>query len=150
MVTMQIESLCEKLQSDIKPILLDNYDELTANKHVVKLNPDWDRYYDLQNHGKLKVFTMRDSDEKLVGYAAFFIDTHIHYKDLLVATNDVIFTSQIQRSGMQGIRFINFIHKNLIDSVDKIVWHIKDHLDFSPLLVRHGYKKEDSLWALTK
>jgi hypothetical protein len=124
--------------------LLDfNYDELTLNKHVIKLNPDWVKYDQLEQENKLIIFTVRHSGV-LVGYSFFIVDTHLHYKDLVVANNDVLFIRKDYRQGMLGIKFLKFCDAEL-HHVDKIVWHVKDANDFKPILHRMGYKNEDTL-----
>ena len=124
--------------------LLDlNYDELTLNKQAIKLNPDWAKYAQLEQDNKLVIFTVRHHDV-LVGYSFFIVDTHLHYKDLVVANNDVLFIHREYRQGMLGIKFLKFCDANL-HYVDKIVWHVKDSNDFKPILHRMGYNNEDTL-----
>lgn len=147
MIKFQTESI-RVVEIEGSSILNDNYEELTINKQVVKLNPDWYKYQKLEQAGNLKVFTVRDSDV-LIGYCIFFIDTHIHYKDLLVATNDVLYLTKAYRKGTTGIKLIKYADSTLRNiGVNKITWHIKDSLDFSPILIRIGYKKEDSLFGV--
>lgn len=129
--------------------LLDNhYEELTLNKHVVKLNPDWERYAKLEAEGKLHWFCCRDGDGKLVGYSGFFLDTHIHYKDLVVATNDVYYMDSQYRKGVAWFKLLRYSEQQMFSlGAHKVVWHLKDSYDFSPILLKNGYKKEDSLYA---
>jgi hypothetical protein len=131
------------VRKDINSLLDLNYAELTLNKQSIKLNPDWEKYAKLESDGKLTIFTARN-DTELVGYSFFFIDTHIHYKDLLVATNDVLFLHKDYRKGVTGIKFLKFCDSNL-NYVDKIVWHVKDSNDFKPILYRMGYSNEDTI-----
>jgi hypothetical protein len=137
------KELLSVIRKDIDSLLDLNYAELTLNKQCIKLNPDWEKYAKLEHEGKLTIFTVRD-DSDLVGYSFFFIDTHIHYKDLLVATNDVLFLHKDYRKGMTGIKFLKFCDSNLA-GVDKIVWHVKDSNDFKPILYRMGYNNEDTI-----
>lgn len=142
MITLQKELLIDiKTESEI--LLLDHYDELTLNKHAIKLNPDWDKYFDLESKNKFHCFTARN-DGELVGYSAFFVDTHIHYRDLLVATNDVLFLRHDLRLGLTGIKLLKFSEQQLkLLNVDKITWHVKFAKDFRVILHRMGYSDED-------
>lgn len=137
------QELLGAVRPNIDGLLDLNYDELTLNKQVIKLNPDWVKYAQLEQDNKLIIFTVRHSDV-LVGYSFFIVDTHLHYKDLVVANNDVLFIHRDYRQGMLGIKFLKFCDANL-HHVDKIVWHVKDSNDFKPILHRMGYKNEDTL-----
>jgi len=131
------------IKDELQLLLVDHYEELTLNKHKVKLNPDWNRYFELERQGKLHLFTLRDQTE-LVGYSVFFLDTHIHYKDLMVATNDIIYLKKSDRLGTSGIRLIKYSEQQMkLLGADKITWHVKLSQDFRPILHRMGYMDED-------
>lgn len=128
---------------DITPLLDMHYAELTLNKDVVRLNPDWPQYVALEEQGRVHVFTIRESGA-LIGYAAFFLAPHIHYKDLLVATNDLIFLLPECRRGGVGRKFIAFCEERMRElGANKVTFHIKKHLDWSPMLYRDGYEQEE-------
>ena len=113
------------------------------HKDVVKLNPNWEEYDRREKNGKFMFISMR-SDDELIGYSAWFIDTHIHYKDLVVASNDVIFLKRDYRSGMNGIKLIKKSEEFVkTRNVHKITWHIKESNDFTVILNRMGYATED-------
>jgi hypothetical protein len=137
------KELLASFRSELELLLVDHYEELTLNKHKVKLNPDWNRYFELERQGKLHLFTLRDQTE-LVGYSVFFLDTHIHYKDLMVATNDIIYLKKSDRLGTSGIRLIKYSEQQMkLLGADKITWHVKLSQDFRPILHRMGYMDED-------
>ena len=143
-----LEEPLTKCRHEMADLLDQHYEELTLNKHIVKLDPDWDRYAKLENEGKLVTYSIRSDSGELCGYSIFFVDTHIHYKSLVVATNDVIFLRKDLRSGMTGIKFLKYCDHELSKRpIHKIVWHIKDSINFAPILGRIGYKKEDTLVA---
>ena len=128
---------------EIEVLSVLHYDELTLNKEYVKLNPNWNKYLQLEDDNNLCLFTIR-SDNILVGYSIFFVDTHIHYKDLVVATNDVLFLREDLRLGITGIKLIKFSESVLKTlGVNKITWHVKFAKDFRPILHRMGYADED-------
>ena len=142
MITLQKELLINiKTESEI--LLKDHYTELTLNKEFITLNPDWDRYFELELKNKFHCFTARN-DSELVGYSAFFVDTNIHYRDLLVAANDVLFLRHDLRLGTTGIKLLKFSEQQLkLLNVNKITWHVKFAKDFRPILHRMGYADED-------
>jgi GNAT superfamily N-acetyltransferase len=139
---LQTESLVGIIP-EVQYLLQQHYDELTLNKQAIKLNPDWDRYFRLADEGKFITITARMKNE-LVGYSGFFFDYHIHYKDLKVATNDVLFLRKDFRQGMLGVRLLKYSEKVMKElGANKITWHIKHSNDFRPILHRMGYADED-------
>lgn len=137
------KELLSTIKAELQILLLDHYEELTLNKNKVKLNPNWNRYFELEAQGKLHLFTLRDQT-KLVGYSVFFLDKHIHYDDLMVATNDIIYLKKDERLGIAGIKLLKFSEQQMkLLGADKITWHIKMSQDFRPILHRMGYVDED-------
>lgn len=159
----------EEVRYDITDLIRLHYAELTHDKDQIDLAPDFDRYQALEDAGKLAIFTVRKEDtddDLLIGYAIFFIDQHIHYKHQSFANNDIIFLHQDYRTkhtpwtilrsrvrSMLGIKKASSsIGSNLIDfseqqlklmGVTKAIWHIKFSLDWSAILKRRGYHRED-------
>jgi len=140
-----------QLQQEILYMVMDeaeyllkmHYQELTLNKEHVMLAPDWERYADLEKQGNLIIFTARD-EGRLVGYSAFFINSHIHYKNNLFAINDVLFLHPDYRNNSCGARLIKYSDQELskLGKV-KILWHVKVSRDFRPILHRLGYVDEE-------
>lgn len=143
---LQIEPLADILP-EVQDLLVQHYEELTLNKHRIKLNPIWVRYLTLESQGKFVTITAR-MDSELVGYSGFFLDRHIHYEDLMVAANDVLYLRKDLRQGMTGIRLIKFSEKAMRElGADKITWHVKYSNDIRPILHRLGYADEDVIVA---
>lgn len=131
------------IKDELKSLLDKHYEELTLDKDVVKLNPIWSLYAELEEKNQFFLFTVRDEDV-LVGYSAFFMKPHIHYKDLIVATNDVIFLKKEYRLGITGIKLLKYSEQKIRElGAKKITWHVKYSNDFRPILHRMGYSDED-------
>ena len=141
-LNLQVELLGD-IMEEVQILLLQHYEELTLNKHKVKLKPIWSRYLALEEQGKFITVTARIDDE-LVGYSGFFLNQHIHYEDLRVASNDVLFLRKDLRQGMTGIRLIKYSEGTMRDfGANKITWHVKYSNDIRPILHRMGYADED-------
>ncbi len=68
-------------QRDAVQGLLDlHYAELTQDKDLMKLDPDWDKYKFLEDNGKMFTILAYDEGEMLVGYSVNVIDTTLHYQ----------------------------------------------------------------------
>ena len=132
-------------REDIERLILQHYEELTLDKDVVKLAPDWRRYYSMIENGSMVAFGIT-KDKQLVGYSVFFLSQHLHYENNTFANNDVLFLAPEQRVGMTGIKFIKYCEQELARlNVSKIVWHVKAAKDFRKILHRMGYADEDIL-----
>lgn len=144
MPTYSKESLGDVI-SEAEPLLQRHYQELTLNRDVVKLNPDWRRYSELEHAGAFHVFTAREVG-RLIGYSAFFLSTHLHYKDLVVASNDVLYLHPDARDGMTGIRLIKISESGMKAlGAAKITWHAKYSNDLQQILARLGYANEEAI-----
>jgi GNAT superfamily N-acetyltransferase len=135
------------VMEDIKPLLDKHWEEIATNKHAIKLNPDWDAYKILEDHGNLKIFTARDND-KLVGYFVVIVRTHIHYKDHLFAANDVLYLDKDYRKGFTGAKLIKFAEKCLKDDgVSVLVVNTKRHKPFDQLLQWLGFNHVENTYS---
>ena len=75
----------------------DHYEEISEHRrHDIKLEPDYDRYFKLENEGGLIYITLR-SQGKIVGYYIGFIQTDLHYKKCLSLFQDILFISRHAR-----------------------------------------------------
>jgi len=136
------ELLCEAVH-EADELLRLHYEELTLNKHRVKLDPIWDSYASLEAAGRFHIFTARE-DGRLIGYSAFFVNRHLHYADLTTALNDVLFLHPDHRLGMTGIRLLKFCEAELKKlGAQKVCWHAKLNTSLIPILTRMGYATEE-------
>lgn len=142
MITFAKELLCECVQ-EAQPLLIDHYDELTAHKEVVKLDPRWDEYALLERLDRFVIFTARE-DGKLIGYNAFFVQQHLHYAGLKTAQNDVFWICEDYRRGTTALRFLRYTEDALkCMDVRKVVYHCKASNNFAPILHRMKYSDEE-------
>lgn len=144
---MKLLLQCEpvlKVKPEMEPLLEDHYQELTLHKEKIKLDPDWDLYNKLEENKQFYLLTARDEEtNQLIGYSAWFVKPHIHYKNTIVASNDVLFLHKDHRQGMTGIRLIKYSEQEMKKYAHKITWHVKGEPDFRPILHRMGYIDED-------
>jgi len=123
-----------------------HYDELCVTKEF-PLNPDWDAYKAMAQAGMLRTITCRN-DGELIGYIAFFIQPHVHYKDCKTAYEDVYFIKKEYRKGRVGIKLFQYAEKVLKErGINRIIAHTKIHLDNSRLFEYLGYKHTDKLFT---
>jgi GNAT superfamily N-acetyltransferase len=145
-ITYQQEFLIN-IQKELELLLTDHWEDVAVNKDVIKLNPDWDAYHNLEDSGALKIFTVR-VDEKLVGYFVVILRNHIHYKDHLYAFNDALFLKHEYRKGLTGAKLMKFAEKCLKeDGVSVLVVNTKRHKPFDGLLEWLGYSHVENVYS---
>jgi L-amino acid N-acyltransferase YncA len=126
------------------PLLIAHYEEIAWNKDKIQLDPDLERYKMLERQGKLKIYTLRNDEGRLVGYAAWLVLAHLHYKSTLCAANDVIYVAPAAR-GIAGTRLLKFSEAELRKlGVQVLGLHIKTVLNWGPLAECLKYERTES------
>lgn len=138
MITFQEEKLKDFLE-ELKPLLYDHWSEIAQDKEQVPLDPDYQKYFELEKQGILHTVTVRDGDT-LIGYCLSFIVPHIHYKSTIMAMNDILYVKPSYRKGSIGIRLIKIVEEKLKErGVFKTIYHIKTNHDVGKLFEKLGY-----------
>lgn len=144
-VVFALEPLNESLAHEVAPLLEAHWREI-AHDLTIPLNPEWKRYFALQEAGAFRVYTAR-KDGELVGYAAFIVSPNLHYSTSLQAMQDVLFIREDLRRGTLGTRLIKFSEQQLqADGVQVVLHHIKAKHNWSPLIERLGYTLVDLIY----
>lgn len=135
----------ETAYRDAKPLVLAHYKEI-AHYQDIQLNPDEEKYQNLENLGMLKTFTARTEDGELLGYQCFVIVKNMHYKDSVQALEDVLFVSKNRRGF--GHRFIKWSDEQLRAMGVQVVYrHVKKAHNHGRILERFGYENVDLIFA---
>jgi hypothetical protein len=103
-ISYQVETLAATRQEAL-PLLDRHYEEIAQFKDVQKLDPDWVTYMAMERAGRLWVGTVRDSGV-LIGYTVMIIAPALHYKSLLMATEDIHYLLPEYRKGLTGYRML--------------------------------------------
>jgi hypothetical protein len=143
----QRETLFDVIE-EVQPLLELHYRELAKNQDRVKLNPDWERYAELERCGKFIVFTARK--ESLIGYSAFFVSPHPHYRDLLLVSNDILYLDAEHRVGRTGVRLIKYCEEQIAAMYDGqvcLTWHAKENTALASMLPRMTYGVQDIVFS---
>jgi hypothetical protein len=111
-LTFQVEKL-SAVREEVRPLLLEHWEEIALNKDAVRLNPDWDGYQKLEDGGFLHVTTARFCGQ-IVGYASYIVSVNLHYRTMLVADGDIFYLAKAQRKGAAGIRLLRAAEAHLI------------------------------------
>ena len=126
------------------------YDEV-GQKDLACLHVDWARYRELDAAGKLATFIAKRGTGPsgvIVGYAIFIVQTHIHYKDSLVAANSAVYVAPEARTGRVVLKLLQYAEIGLqTQGVRKVYYHVKRERDFGRLLDHLGYEDVERMYA---
>lgn len=137
------ETLTESILEEAKPLLEKHWSEISFYKDI-ELNPDYELYLKMQSLGMIRCYSARIDEGKMIGYAVYFIKRNPHYKQSLVAAEDIIFFDPEYRGrGMLFIKWCDQELKNL--GVQIVTHHVKVQFDWSKALIRDGYDWQDKV-----
>lgn len=136
----------EAILPEFLEIAKSHNEELRPFDHLV-MNPDIENYRVLFSMGVYKIYSVRDND-KLVGYAGFFVSPSMQHKDSIQAVQDLIYLNPELRGKGIGHGFIQWIDDQLkYEGVDIVYHHTKNGKSFGGLLESLNYKLIDYVYA---
>jgi len=133
--------------ADVFPLLELHRDEISVYKELMTVNPDLDKYYEVEKNGNLLALAAYDGDI-LIGYSISFIGSHLHYSDLIIGNNDVLFVKKEYRESKLGYKLITLTTEKAKERGAKIfLWHAKDNTALSKLLSKMKYIVHDVIFS---
>ncbi|WP_300379619.1 hypothetical protein [Henriciella sp.] len=128
------------------PLLAEHREELATDKALMVLKPDRERYEALDDLGMLLVIGAFRGEE-LVGYSANIISPNLHYSDLTMCQNDVLFVRKADRKGPLGLKLIRETEKRgKARGAQIMLWHAKPGTSLDKLMPRMGASVQDVIW----
>ncbi len=139
------ENTSAELFAEMWPLIEQHYQEI-ARFQDIDLDPNFEIYSQVDQVGKLRLFTVRNEFNRLVGYACFFVAPHLHFKNSLQATHDLLFIERSSRG--EGMKFIKYCDEQLkLEGVEVVSYGVSQKFDWSPILERMGYEQIDTVYA---
>jgi GNAT superfamily N-acetyltransferase len=133
--------------AEVQPLLPRHWEELALNKDKVPLDPDYQRYAELDAKGALSVVTMRRNGA-LVGYSIMVVTPGLHYRTCLEARMDIFWVAPEVRGRMGGLRLFRTHEKELKRrGVKRIYTGSKLHKDSSRLFLALGYEPVETYFS---
>lgn len=140
--------------SGIGKLILENesigrahYQEIALNKVVMRYAPDADRFQRLEDMGNMLSLVAFDG-ERVVGYSINLLSTHLHYKELIVMHNDMLYLDPEYRKGRLGLRLIKATQQAAkLRGVRMLTWHAKPDTALALLLPKLGCGVQDILFS---
>jgi len=126
------------------PLIARHYGEIAWKRESIPLDVNQAQYLVLEAKNMLRIHTARVNGS-LVGYSAWFLTRHLHYRQTLFANNDVLYIAPEYRGGA-GAAFIQFCEADLrACGAHAIILHIKSVLDWSRLAQNLGYEQVETI-----
>jgi len=141
------EVTATEMLENAESLFAEHWDEIALNKKVMVLKPDAERYLAMEASGGLFILAAY-SDDELVGYSVNFTMQHLHYSDLCVASNDLLFVSRGHRKSRVGLQLIKATEKLAKDrGASLVLWHAKPDTALVELMPRLGYGVQDIIFS---
>jgi GNAT superfamily N-acetyltransferase len=138
-LSFQVEPFAAFVE-EVKPLLPRHWEELALDKETVPLDPDYQRYANLDAIGALSVVTARENG-RLVGYSIMVVQPGLHYQSCLEARMDIFWLAPEVRGRMGGVRLFRAVERELRRrGVQRIYAGSKLHKDSSRLFLALGYR----------
>lgn len=126
-----------------KGIYTEHWKEVSVHKEMLILKPNYKQYMDMIEDDSLVAIAAYDGNE-LVGYCLFITFHHLHYKDVLVANDDMYFIKPDYRNRGLGTVMVKFAESVLKERGVKFVQvRTKAHTPHEQFLKAMGYGPMD-------
>ena len=137
----------DEMLAEAQTLFDEHYEEIARNKHVMVLKPDEETYRKSEEMGTIFILSARQGD-KLIGYSVNFVTNHLHYADLKLAQNDLLFISKEHRGGRIGLKLIKETEKHATSLGCKLMlWHAKESTTLAHMLPRFKYGVQDIIFS---
>lgn len=151
MLSFARESL-DECRDEIIPILRNEHWEEVGHYKDIPIDMQWETYARLEEMGKLRCYTVRGVTNEahegtvLMGYAFFVVDNHLHYKNTLVAAQDILYVRKPYRG--IGRSFLSWCEARLIEEkVVTVTQHIKPWFNWGPMAEELGYEVAETIYT---
>ena len=142
------ESTVSEMLALAGDLFAEHWDEIALNKQVMALKPDAARYEAMEASGALFILAAFNQDGVLVGYSVNFVMRHLHYADLCVASNDLLFVSKEHRHGRLGLQLIRATEAHAKEKGARLMlWHAKQNTPLADIMPRLGYGVQDIIFS---
>ena len=129
------------------PLFEEHYEEIARNKQIMKLKPNYKLYEALDATGWLFIYVAMQGDV-CFGYSMNIMIHHLHYADLRIAQNDILFVKKEFRGGRLGLRLIKVTEDHAKSEGCKLMlWHAKENTALAKLLPKLKYGVQEIMYS---
>jgi predicted GNAT superfamily acetyltransferase len=125
-----------------------NREELTTNKDLLVLNPNVDTYCLLEDKGALLSIGAFDGDDEIVGYSVNILSPNLHYRDVQICQNDVLYVRKDKRQGTTGLKLMRETERLAKErGAQMLIWHAKPATNLNALLPHLNYSVQETIYT---
>ena len=129
------------------PLFEEHYEENARNKQIMKLKPNYKLYEALDATGWLFIYVAMQGDV-CIGYSMNIMIHHLHYADLRIAQNDILFVKKEFRGGRLGLRLLRVTEDHARSEGCKLMlWHAKENTALAKLLPKLKYGVQEIMYS---
>lgn len=140
-------STVDEMLARANELFEEHWEEIALNKQVMVLKPDADRYRAMEVAGSIFILSAWDNDE-LIGYSVNFVVNHLHYADLRICTNDLLFLTKEHRAGRLGLKLIRATEAHAKElGATLMLWHAKPDTPLATMMPRLSYGVQDIIFS---
>ena len=137
----------DEMLAEANVLFEEHYEEIARNKQIMKLKPDEETYRKMESAQQIFILSARQ-DDVLIGYSVNFVTNHLHYADLKLAQNDLLFISKEHRGGRVGLKLIKETEKHAtLLGCKLMLWHAKESTTLAHMLPRLKYGVQDIIFS---
>ena len=130
-----------------EPLFEEHYEEIARNKQIMKLKPNYKLYEALNSTGWLFIYVAMQGDV-CIGYSMNIMMHHLHYADLRIAQNDILFVKKELRGGRLGLRLLKATEDYAKSEGCKLMlWHAKENTALAKLLPKLKYGVQEIMYS---
>lgn len=146
--SIRIETLpVSFFEENCNDLFKEHYEEIALNKSVMKLLPNWEKYFALEQSGMIMCLGAFLGEE-CIGYSINFFTNHMHYKEMFYMQNDLLFVAEEHRNTRVGLDLIRETEKQAFArGAEMMLWHAKENTNLSNLMPRLGYAVQDIIYS---
>ena len=131
----------------VKDLLPAHFEEVARFKEISVIKPDLPRYAAADFENRF-IGLVAHIGTEIVGYSANFLTHNLHYMELSVCQNDVLYVLPAYRKGRVGLSLIRgTVRRAQLRGIRLMAWHSKPDTPLNKLLPRLGYEILDVIWA---
>lgn len=142
------ESSLDEMFAQANVLFSEHWDELALNKHIMVLKPNEPAYRALERDGRLLLLGAFRGGE-IVGYSWNILHNNLHYADLRMCQNDLIFVSKDRRHGGRlGLKLIKETERFAKErGAQLMLWHAKQGTTLESVMPKLGCKVQDIIFS---
>jgi len=114
MMMQRFEPLVYLMKTGLPELGERSWNEIGNDRDILKYDPDWAQYAQMESNNVLRFFALRDESENLVGYASVILLNNLHDRKILCAYVQDLYIEPEHRKGYMAFRdFYNTLEGHL-------------------------------------